>query len=318
MRRVEGRALPGLLLAALLLLIPHAPVTLAQGDGQAVLQRFVLAHSAPLRARPAPGAPTVASLPAGTMVWSAAGPPADWRQVRLDHAATGGWVPQAALREVALLVAAEGVALRAAPHDRAAFVRVLPPATEAWAFADETVGGQRWLHVWSAGGVTGWAAEDHFRVRRVRALADLSLRPYPHAAESTARLGAGTVAVLLEAAPGGAWLRLRAPEGGQGWAQAHAVAPQPIAGVGSVRRTPPTLERGANLRAAPAPDAPVVGRLFAGAEVPVVGRDDSGDWLLVVTPRGRLAWLAGELVRLQQGLPLDLPVVPAPWHYGRT
>jgi len=53
-----------------------------------------------------------------------------------------------------------------------------------------------------------------------------------------------------------------------------------------------------NLRAGPSKVFPVIGRLAAGQEVDIVGRNDSGDWWQLVWSGQEQAWVAGTVVQV--------------------
>ncbi len=288
--------------------------TLAQGNAPPISQRWVVREDTALRGAPSVESAEQGRLPAGSLVWQVStAPDEQWREVRGDGRQVTGWIPAAALSEVALLVTVNGVALRAAPALDAAFVLTLPPEREAWAFEAATVDGQEWQHVWAAPGLTGWAPARHFEVYRVIADERLSLRPAAGDGDDPpATLEANTVAVVEEITPDGDWYRLRTPEGGTGWAAREQVEPLPVAAQGQVRLPQAIQNRGANLRSTPSANAPIIGRLAQGTAFPIIGRDHSQEWLLMVTPDGRLAWISRQVVRLPRGAVQSLAVVAPP------
>lgn len=67
-----------------------------------------------------------------------------------------------------------------------------------------------------------------------------------------------------------------------------------------------------NVRSQPAADAPVLGQVLQGQRLPIVGRDETGDWWQVCCYEGNAVWVAGEVVRAEGPLELvalspDLP-----------
>ena len=70
------------------------------------------------------------------------------------------------------------------------------------------------------------------------------------------------------------------------------------------------IVEGANLRAGPGTDFPVVGGLYQNEKAPLLGRNQNGDWLQVQLPE-TTAWIFAPLV--QTSLPIaDLPVIDPP------
>ncbi len=53
-----------------------------------------------------------------------------------------------------------------------------------------------------------------------------------------------------------------------------------------------------NLRGGPGRAYPVVGRLAAGQEVPIIGRNESGDWWQIEYNGAQQAWVAGTVIRV--------------------
>ncbi len=49
-----------------------------------------------------------------------------------------------------------------------------------------------------------------------------------------------------------------------------------------------------NVRAGPGTEYDIVGRLPRGVEVPVLARNEAGDWLIIVKPDGDQGWIAAE------------------------
>ena len=70
------------------------------------------------------------------------------------------------------------------------------------------------------------------------------------------------------------------------------------------------IVEGANLRAGPGTDYPVVGGLYQDAQAPLLGRNQSGDWLQIQLPTGP-AWIFAPLVRTTTPIP-DLPTIDPP------
>ena len=70
------------------------------------------------------------------------------------------------------------------------------------------------------------------------------------------------------------------------------------------------IVEGANLRAGPGTDYPVVGGLYQNARAPLLGRNQSGDWLQLQLPDGP-AWIYAPLVRTTTPIP-DLPTIDPP------
>ena len=70
------------------------------------------------------------------------------------------------------------------------------------------------------------------------------------------------------------------------------------------------IVEGANLRAGPGTDFPVVGGLYQDEQAALLGRNQSGDWLHVQLPE-TTAWIYAPLV--QTSLPIaELPLVDPP------
>ena len=70
------------------------------------------------------------------------------------------------------------------------------------------------------------------------------------------------------------------------------------------------LVEGANLRAGPGTDFPVVGGLYQNESAPLLGRNQTGDWLQIELPDGP-AWIFAPLV--QTTVPIaDLPLIDPP------
>ncbi len=67
-----------------------------------------------------------------------------------------------------------------------------------------------------------------------------------------------------------------------------------------------TLAFGANLRSGPGLEFDVILSLSAGEPLTIWGRDTSGRWVLVETPRGREAWVAVT----QVAGPVDIRLIP--------
>jgi len=101
-----------------------------------------------------------------------------------------------------------------------------------------------------------------------------------------------------------------------------AVTPPPANGASAQPATepdaPPSLNgpavtvlvEGANVRAGPGTDFPVVGLLYQNDRAALLGRSQSGDWLHVQLPDS-LGWIFAPLV--ETSLPIaDLPVVDPP------
>lgn len=53
-----------------------------------------------------------------------------------------------------------------------------------------------------------------------------------------------------------------------------------------------------NLRGGPGKAYPVIGRLAAGQEVPIIGRNESGDWWQIEHGGAQQAWVAGTVIRV--------------------
>ncbi len=70
------------------------------------------------------------------------------------------------------------------------------------------------------------------------------------------------------------------------------------------------IVEGANLRAGPGTDYPVVGGLYQDAQAPLLGRNQSGDWLQIQLPTGP-AWIFAPLVQTTTPIP-DLPTIDPP------
>jgi len=70
-----------------------------------------------------------------------------------------------------------------------------------------------------------------------------------------------------------------------------------------------------NVRLGPGTDFPIVGQLSAGSQLALVGRDVSGDWLVVCCIDGKPGWVAARLVSTEAdllALPVGLPPTRAP------
>ena len=70
------------------------------------------------------------------------------------------------------------------------------------------------------------------------------------------------------------------------------------------------IVEGANLRAGPGTDYPVVGGLYQNAQAPLLGRNQSGDWLQLQLPDGP-AWIFAPLVQTTTPIP-DIPQIDPP------
>ncbi len=73
----------------------------------------------------------------------------------------------------------------------------------------------------------------------------------------------------------------------------------------------PVAKENSRLRAGPGTEYDPVGRVPQGAVLTIVGRNESGDWLVVERPDGSQAWIAAFLVDNAPDLD-SLPIVPAP------
>lgn len=78
----------------------------------------------------------------------------------------------------------------------------------------------------------------------------------------------------------------------------------------SATNNPPTVNAGSNLRAGPGTNYDRVGGLREGTVVAVVGRNGTGDWLVIETEGQGQAWIAAFLVENAPEL-ADLPVLSA-------
>ncbi len=70
-----------------------------------------------------------------------------------------------------------------------------------------------------------------------------------------------------------------------------------------------------NVRLGPGTDYPIVGQLAVGSQLALVGRDATGDWLVVCCIDDRPGWVAARLVRTGadvQALPVGLPPTRVP------
>ncbi len=70
-----------------------------------------------------------------------------------------------------------------------------------------------------------------------------------------------------------------------------------------------------NVRLGPGTDFPIVGQLSAGSQLALVGRDASGDWLVVCCIEGKPGWVAARLVSTEADvltLPVGLPPTRVP------
>ena len=70
------------------------------------------------------------------------------------------------------------------------------------------------------------------------------------------------------------------------------------------------IVEGANLRAGPGTDYPVVGGLYQDESAALLGRNQAGDWLQLQTPNGP-AWIFATLVQTTIPIP-DLPAIDPP------
>ncbi len=74
----------------------------------------------------------------------------------------------------------------------------------------------------------------------------------------------------------------------------------------------PVVNTGANLRAGPGTNYPRIGGAAKGTVVTVVGRNETGDWLVIENPHGNgQVWIAAFLIDNPPN-PADLPIVQAP------
>jgi len=68
-----------------------------------------------------------------------------------------------------------------------------------------------------------------------------------------------------------------------------------------------------NVRAGPSADAELLGQVKQGDALPILGRDDTGDWLRVQLPDGQAGWVSTQFVRLDAGsTPNATPANAAP------
>jgi uncharacterized protein YraI len=115
------------------------------------------------------------------------------------------------------------------------------------------------------------------------------------------------------------WLRVRLPVTGQeGWAASRYVWSRvplhtlPVVGGGYPLPAPEpvglVIPYHLNLRSGPGLNYRIVGRLYGGQEVHLLGRTATADWLKVDLPDGRSGWVAARYVRTY-GPIHNLPVI---------
>jgi len=67
-----------------------------------------------------------------------------------------------------------------------------------------------------------------------------------------------------------------------------------------------------NVRAGPSADAELLGQIKQGDSLPILGRDDTGDWLSVELPDGQAGWVSAQYVRLTADtIPSETPAAAA-------
>ena len=71
-----------------------------------------------------------------------------------------------------------------------------------------------------------------------------------------------------------------------------------------------------NVRAGPSADAELLGQVKQGDALPILGRDDTGDWLRVQLPDGEAGWVSAQYVRVdadvaQSATPATAQTIPA-------
>ena len=89
---------------------------------------------------------------------------------------------------------------------------------------------------------------------------------------------------------------------------APAATPTPAPQISGPALT--VIVEAANLRAGPGTDYPVVGGLYQNAQAPLLGRNQTGDWLQIQLPEGP-AWIYAPLVQTTTPIP-DLPTIDPP------
>ena len=94
-------------------------------------------------------------------------------------------------------------------------------------------------------------------------------------------------------------------------------APPPVAAptIASPASAEVTVEL-LNLRAGPNPDAELLQQVKQGDALPILGRDDTGDWLRVQLPDGEAGWVSAQYVRVdadvtQGATPATAQAIPA-------
>ncbi len=289
-----------LLLAAACGRAPGGPTPLPPGERVA---QPTPDFSAPAQAAPAQSADPAAAAIRNRIAQQQAQPsptPADDRPAPTPSALQAH--PELAVfdRPTALGIVVGGGALYAAPGGGAAVnMQIGTTLTITGRSAD---GG--WYAAYLADGTAGWAAAS-----QVRVFGDA-------AGLEVVQDSLGPVAV--------ATLIAQASQPQQPLAQAAVTptpadrAPGPSAGTAPQPDAPPSLTgpavtvlvEGANVRAGPGTDFPVVGLLYRNDKAALLGRSQAGDWLHVRLPDS-LGWIFAPLV--ETSLPIaGLPVVNPP------
>ncbi len=295
-----------LLIVVAVLVVVGAQVAAAQN--LAMPQAVVSVRLTVLRDAPSHAGGFVAALPESAQV------------ALLGVDGTGSWFQV----ETPDGVQAWGRALHFAPLSRARAVRTLvlfeAPAdninyvvgveadTELLILGTDESG--EWTQVLSPDGETGWTETALLRFDYgIARESNITLYNWPDSdsAQVTATLEAMTPVYIEDALAGGDWIRVRTGTGQSGWAFGAQFSRTDHITPGLVSLT---QSENANLRALPAIDAPSTGAITSGQEVWVVGRDQTGGWLLIVPANGQLSWIASGLVDLLGGAGVDaLPVL---------
>lgn len=127
----------------------------------------------------------------------------------------------------------------------------------------------------------------------------------------------GTQIYLIGRSTPGNWLQIRQYNGQQGWVMTQYVsAPQevinslPVTDTHQIPGDPVgyVLSPRLNVRMGPGYNQPIIGQLWQGEQVPLVGRNANSAWLQISLPSGGKGWVAAQYIR--STVPIyNLPVV---------
>jgi hypothetical protein len=285
---------------------------LAQGVAASPQQQFVVLEDTALHQQPEPASATAHIVPQGTLVRQIqTGESGQWHFIEWQEASqpASGWVPAANLAAVELLVTQDDVALREEPRADSAFARILPANTVVYRIATRNINNRKWQQVWANGEIVGWVLDGPFSVPYILTTVPTTLQTAPESADGlTIDLPESRALTLLEESPEGDFLRVQSPSGERGWIPSADTRSLPTVATGVVRLPAGLWSSGVNLRFGPSDNAIVIGRVFHDSPVTILGRDATGDWLRLITPQGRLAWLNSTFVTLDRGVVASLPV----------